>query len=201
MTWWLFLIPLSSALSCWLLLKIFITALFHPDQPTKFLGVKVQGILPSKQSTIAAKTGKLVAEQFFSHDLIEQKITDPAILQKIMPAIEEHIDDFLRHKLKKQMPIVGIFIGDKTIGSLKKVFIDELETLFPKIMSNYASNLASSLDIQTLVSRKIESVSLNEVEIAFHDNFSRELRLAQILSVSIGLLIGFITALIIFFIK
>jgi uncharacterized membrane protein YheB (UPF0754 family) len=133
--------------------------------------------------------------------LIEQKITDPAILQKIMPAIEEHIDDFLRHKLKKQMPIVGIFIGDKTIGSLKKVFIDELETLFPKIMSNYASNLASSLDIQTLVSRKIESVSLNEVEIAFHDNFSRELRLAQILSVSIGLLIGFITALIIFFIK
>ena len=163
--------------------------------------MKIQGILPAKQSAIAAKFGKLVAEQFFSMDVIKQKISDPGNLQKIMPAIEEHIDDFLRHKLKKQMPFIGVFIGDKTIASLKKVFVDELETLFPKIMSDYASNLANELNIEQLVSQKIAAVSINEVEAAFHQNFSKELTLVQLLSVSIGLFIGLITLLIIFFIK
>ena len=145
--------------------------------------------------------GKLVAEEFFSLDVIKQKITDPANLQKMMPAIEEHIDDFLRHKLKKQMPFIGVFIGDKTIGSLKKVFINELETLFPKIMSDYASNLASDLNLQTLVSQKIEAVSLNEIEASLYQNFSKELRLAQLISAFIGTFIGLVAMLILFFIK
>jgi uncharacterized membrane protein YheB (UPF0754 family) len=201
MTWWLFLIPLFSAFSSWIVIKLLFTILFHPLQPKSIIGIKIQGILPAKQSAIAAKFGKLVAEQFFSMDVIEQKITDPGNLQKIMPAIEEHIDDFLRHKLKKKMPFIGVFIGDKTIASLKKVFVDELETLFPKIMSDYASNLANELNIEQLVSQKIVAVSINEVETAFHQNFSKQLTLVQLLSVSIGLFIGLITLVIIFFIK
>src|SRR6266487_1889123 len=201
MAWWLFLIPLCSAFSSWIVIKLFLTGLFHPLRPKSFIGIKFQGILPANQSVIAAKTGKLVAEEFFSLDVIKQKITDPANLQKIMPAIEEHIDDFLRHKLKKQMPFIGVFIGDKTIGSLKKVFINELETLFPKIMSDYASNLASDLNLQTLVSQKIAAVSINEIEASLYQNFSKELRLAQLISAFIGTFIGLVFMLIIFFIK
>jgi len=201
MAWWLFLIPLCSAFSSWIVIKLFLTGLFHPLRPKSFIGIKFQGILPANQSVIAAKMGKLVAEEFFSLDVIKQKITDPANLQKMMPAIEEHIDDFLRHKLKKQMPFIGVFIGDKTIGSLKKVFINELETLFPKIMSDYASNLASDLNLQTLVSQKIEAVSLNEIEASLYQNFSKELRLAQLISAFIGTFIGLVVMLILFFIK
>ncbi len=201
MAWWLFLIPLCSAFSSWIVIKLFLTGLFHPLRPKSFIGIKFQGILPANQSVIAAKMGKLVAEEFFSLDVIKQKITDPANLQKIMPAIEEHIDDFLRHKLKKQMPFIGVFIGDKTIGSLKKVFINELETLFPKIMSDYASNLASDLNLQTLVSQKIESVSINEIEASLYQNFSKELRLAQLISAFIGTFIGLVVMLMLFFIK
>src|SRR6266436_1984920 len=150
MAWWLFLIPFFSAFSCWLIIKVFFTILFRPYQPKSILGLQIQGILPAKQVAIASKTGKLVADQLFSVKEIEEKVTDPANLQKIMPAIEEHIDDFLRNKLKKEMPFIGMFIGDKTINSLKKVFITELETLFPKIMSSYVSNLANDLNIEQL---------------------------------------------------
>jgi uncharacterized membrane protein YheB (UPF0754 family) len=201
MAWWLLFIPLFCAFSSWIVIKLFFTILFHPHHPKSIIGLKIQGILPAKQSAIAAKTGKLVAEQFFSMDVIEQKITDPAILQKIMPAIEEHIDDFLRHKLKKQMPIIGVFIGDKTIVSLKKVFVSELETLFPKIMSDYASNLANELNIEQLVSSKIAAVSTNEVETIFRQNFSKELCLAEVTSALIGLFIGLISMLIILVVK
>src|SRR5512138_4044859 len=110
MAWWLLLIPISSALSCWLVIRLFLYLLFRR-------------VIPRKQSSIAASVGKAVADNFFSGEMIEQKITDPKNLQKIMPVVEEHIDDFLRNKLKKQMPVVGMFIGDKTINSLKEVFV------------------------------------------------------------------------------
>jgi len=199
MTWWLLLIPISCAFSCWLVIKVFFAALFHPQNPKSILGIKVQGILPAKQSAIASKTGKLVAEQFFSMKAIEEKITDPSNLQKIMPAIEEHIDDFLRNKLKKEMPFIGVFVGDKTINSLKKVFITELETLFPRIMSNYASNLVNDLNLEQLVSQKIAAVSIREVETNFRQNFSKELRLTGVISGLIGLFIGLVVMLIIFY--
>ena len=99
------------------------------------------------------------------------------------------------------MPIIGMFIGDKTIDSLKKVFITELEILFPQVMSSYASNLAHDLNIEELVTHKIAAVSVNEIEMMFYQNFSRELRLTGVFASFIGLIIGIITMVIIIYIK
>lgn len=143
----------------------------------------------------------MVAEQFFSSKLIEEKISDPSILQKIMPIIEEHIDDFLRNKLKKEMPFIGAFIGDKTIGSLKKVFMTELETLFPNIMKSYASNLIADLNIEQLVSEKMAAASIPGIELSIKKNFSKERRLIMLASASIGLIIGVIVMIIVAYLK
>ena len=201
MTWQLLLIPVTTAFSCWLVIQILFTVLFRPHKPRSILGLRVQGILPKKQSVIAAKAGKIVAEEFFSLTTIEEKISEPATLQKIMPLIEEHIDDFLRNKLKKEMPFIGMLIGDKTIGSLKKVFMTELETLFPNIMRSYASNLIADLDIEQLVTKKIAAASIQQVEKSFKENFSRELLLVQLASTSIGLIIGLIVLVVIVYFK
>jgi uncharacterized membrane protein YheB (UPF0754 family) len=201
MAWQLFLIPIGTAFSCWLVIKIFFTILFRPHQPRSILGFQVQGILAKKQSTIANRAGKIVAEQFLSLKTIEEKISDPSTLQKIMPLIEEHIDDFLRNKLKKEMPFIGMFVGDKTVSSLKKVFMTELETLFPNIMRSYASNLITDLNIEHLVSQKIATASIQEVESSVRKNFSKELRLAELMSASVGLIIGLIVMLVVAYLK
>ena len=201
MAWQLLLIPVASAFSCWLVIKIFLTILFRPHQPRSILGLRVQGILPKKQTAIAAQAGKIVAAQFFSMETIEQKIADPSILQKIMPSIEAHIDDFLRNKLKKEMPFIGMFVGDKTIGSVKKVFITEIETMFPNIMRSYASNLIADLNIEQLVSQKIAAASILDIEASFKKSFSKEIRLLELMSAAIGLIIGLITMLVIVYMK
>jgi hypothetical protein len=48
---------------------------------------------------------------------------------------------FLRIKLKDEMPMLSMFIGDKTITSLKKFFMQEIEILFPQVMKQFAANL------------------------------------------------------------
>src|SRR5215467_996354 len=131
---WLFLIPLACALTGCLIVQFLLIILFHPYKPRKVLGIRIQGILPSQQPAMAKKTAQSAAAEFLSSKLIQEKVTDPAQVQKIMPVIEEHVDHFLRNKLKKEMPMVGMLIGEKTIGSLKKVFLAELENMFPAVI-------------------------------------------------------------------
>jgi uncharacterized membrane protein YheB (UPF0754 family) len=201
MEWWLFLIPVSCAFSCWLLMRLFFSILFRPYEPKPVLGIRLQGILPAKQPVIAQKTAAIVAKKFLSLLDLEKRVNDPALLQKIMPMIEEHIDDFLRNKLKKEMPVISMFIGDKTITSLKQVFIKELETLFPQVIGSFASNLVNDLDIEGLVRQKLASISMKEAETLFRQNLRKELRLAAVLSIGLGLLTGLITMLIIILVK
>ena len=201
MAWQLWLIPIASALSCWLVIKIFFTVLFRPRKPTSILGFRVQGVLPKKQTAIAAQVGKVAAAQFSLLETIDEKIADPSVLQKIMPSIEEHIDDFLRNKLKKEMPFIGMFVGDKTIISVKKVFMTELETLFPNIIRSYASNLIANLNIEQLVSQKIAALPVNEMEVSFKKSFSKEIQLAELMSAFIGIVTGLLVMLVIVYLK
>jgi hypothetical protein len=68
-------------------------------------------------------------------------LSDPALTQSMLPLAEGHIDDFLRNKLPKAMPVVGMLIGDKTIAQFKAIFMEELHALFPVIMEGCAAHL------------------------------------------------------------
>jgi uncharacterized membrane protein YheB (UPF0754 family) len=68
-------------------------------------------------------------------------------------------------------------------------------------MRSYASNLIAELNIEQLVSQKIAAASIPEIEAAVKKNLSKELRLIELISASIGLIIGLIVMLIIAYLK
>ena len=191
----LFLIPLISAFIGWFTPWLAIRMLFLPREARKLLGFTVQGIFPKKQKEIAEKLARLVSEQLFSMDEIEQKIANPANLEKLMPLIEGHIDHFLRVKLAKQMPIVSMFIGDKTINELKSVFMGELQELFPVIMSNYMSGLKEQVDIEKIISEKLGNFPPEKLELIVYQGLSKELYYLGLFGATIGLVIGLLQAL------
>src|SRR5687767_337915 len=153
------LIPLISAFIGWFTNWIAIKMLFHPKEPKKILGITFHGIFPKRQQQFAEKLGKLVSQELLSFTDIEAKITDPANVDKIMPQVDQHIEDFLRVKLPQAMPVISMFIGDKTISQLKDVFLGELRTLFPAIMGNYMDKLKDDLDLEKIVVAKVSSFS------------------------------------------
>ncbi|MEP7372828.1 MAG: DUF445 domain-containing protein [Chitinophagaceae bacterium] len=192
MNYWLILIPLLSAFTGWITIKIVLKLLFRPLRPRKITGLTLQGVLPKYKQEIAVKFGQIAAKEFSSFSGLEQKISHPGSMEKIKPLIETHIDDFLRNKLTKQMPMIGMFIGDKTINTLKVIFMQEIETLFPQVMQQFAGNLKNDLDIEQLVVSKISAVSSEKIESILHKNLAKEFRMVAGLGVLIGLLIGLI---------
>jgi len=194
--WFLITIPLLSAFIGWVVNRLARRLLFHPLDPRKILGITFQGVFPKRQQQFAEKLGKLVSTELFSFDGMEEKISNPENMKKIMPLIEDHIDDFLRNRLGKEMPMVGMFIGDKTIGKLKESFMKEIELLFPQVMKQYASNLKEEIDLEQIVVKKIAGFSSNRLEEVLLKVMSREFRLLEIVGAVTGFIIGLILVLI-----
>jgi uncharacterized membrane protein YheB (UPF0754 family) len=186
------LIPLIAAFIGWFTIWLSIRLLFHPREPIRLMGMTFQGIFPRHQQRFAENLGKLVTQQLVSFSDIEHKILHPDNVQKIMPLVEEHIDSFLRIKLPQQMPVIGMFIGDKTIAELKAVFTTELETLFPVIMGSYLHNLEKQLDLEKLVTDKIAGFSTGRLEHILNSVMLKEFRAAQLAGAVIGFVLGLV---------
>jgi uncharacterized membrane protein YheB (UPF0754 family) len=195
MSYILFLIPVISAFIGWFTNWIAIKMLFHPKKPKKILGITIQGIFPKSQQQFAEKLGKLVSQELLSFADIEQKLINPDNIQKLMPVVEEHIDQFLRQKLAQEMPVISMFIGENTIQQLKSIFMKELETLFPLIMQRYMGHLQQELDLEKIVIQKVSSFSSDKLEEILQSILSKEFRFVELIGAVLGFIIGLLQVL------
>jgi uncharacterized membrane protein YheB (UPF0754 family) len=192
---------LLSTFTGWVTTWIAIKMLFHPRKPIKILGYTVQGIFPKNQRLIAEKLGQVVGKELLSFDEIEQKVTNPENLQKLKPAIEEHIDNFLNNKLKEVFPMLSMFIGEKTTTQLKGAFLLELETLFPILMKTYMNKLQDDLDLEKIVTEKVAAFSSEKLEDILNQITKNEFKFLEFIGGFFGLLIGIVQIIIAFLSK
>lgn len=194
--WWLIFFPVISAFIGWITNWVAIKMLFHPRLPTKILGINFQGIFPKRQRQFAEKLGKLVSTELLSFGDIEEKITSPGNLSKIMPVLEAHIDEFLRVKLAEKIPMIGMFVGEQTIGMMKEVLLDELNQIIPVMMKSYMGSLQSELDLEQIVVEKVSSFSTDKLEQILNQIMSKEFVFIEIVGAVLGFAIGLLQVII-----
>jgi len=196
MNLWLVLIPIISAFIGWFTNWIAIKMLFHPKEPKKILGITFHGIFPKRQQQFAEKLGKLVSSELLSFNEIEQKITSPENVNKLMPFVESKVDEFLRIKLSDVFPVISMFIGENTILQLKGIFMDELKVIFPQVINNHMKHLESQLDLEKIVAEKVAGFSSDKLESILNQIMSKEFRVVEIIGGVLGFIIGLLQVLI-----
>jgi uncharacterized membrane protein YheB (UPF0754 family) len=202
MNWWLLIIiPVTSAFIGWVTNRLAVKMLFRPKKPVRVFGITIQGIFPKRQPQFAQQIGALVSRELVSFNEIESKLTSEENIKKIMPVAEEHVDDFLRNKLKVAFPMIGMLIGEKTIGTLKEIFMKELETIFPVIIKGYVKNLQNDLDLEHMVATKIANLSADKLETAMYEGLKKELRAAALLFGLLGFVIGLVQVAVVYILQ
>ena len=192
---WLLLIPVISAFIGWFTNWIAIKMLFHPKEPKRILGLTFHGIFPKRQQQFAEKLGKLVSNELLSFEDIEKKITQKENVDKILPEIEVHIDTFLRTKLSSTFPMLSMFIGDKTINQMKGAFMTELESILPVVLKKYMGNLQKDLDLEKIVTEKVQGFSSDKLESILNDIMKKEFKFVEIIGGVLGFIIGLLQVL------
>jgi uncharacterized membrane protein YheB (UPF0754 family) len=177
MNYWLLAIPILTALSGWItvfvLSKLFVRS------------------IPGVQRQLSKAVGIFAAHEFANFPLTSI-VEDPRNFDKIKPLVEAHVEEFLRKKLPAEMPMIGMFIGDKTIDTLKTIFIREVESLFPQVMSQFAGNLAEKTNVAELVATRVAAVDPARIQTALSAALQKQLTRASIIGLLIGLLIGLV---------
>ena len=199
MSWYIWLgIPVFSGLFHWLTIKLALKLLFHPKQPVNVLGYKLQGVFPKRQKQFAQSLGELVSKELLSFEDIAGKVTNPENIKAVLPIVDSKIEYFLRNKLSDAMPMLSMFIGDKTIQSIKVIFMKEIEDLFPEMMQTYMNKLKTDLDLEKIVVDKVNGFSTDKLEEILQKIMNKEFRFVEIIGGVLGLLIGVVQVLISF---
>ena len=81
--------------------------------------------------------------------------------EAMRPVINDKLDDFFRHKLSAKLPMISMFIGDKTIEELKAVFMDELALLFPLLINEFSTHL--NKDLQQQWAQKFRKIAQQKI--------------------------------------
>lgn len=186
------ILALTGAIAMWLAFRVYLLLLFRPYDQVRFLGRTWQGIIPANQPFLARSIAAAVKKELLESDLLEGKLSNPDILNAILPEVEKHIDHFLEVKLKSALPVIGMFIGEKVTSQLKNLFMEELETLFPSVMSQIFAGLQHNPKLEEEISVKLQLVKTAELEKAFYNNA----RTAVNKSAAYFALAGFITGLV-----
>ena len=76
------------------------------------------------------------------------QLTENDPFEALKPVINDQLDHFFRHKLSAKLPMISMFVGDKTIEELKEVFMEELAHLFPFLIKEFSAHLNKDLQQQ-----------------------------------------------------
>jgi uncharacterized membrane protein YheB (UPF0754 family) len=176
------LIPIGAAIIGWLIHYAVIAVIFHPNR----------GLLSKKMQSIATSLGRYARQELIESDLIRKKISDPSNLDKVMPTIETHVDDFLSNKLTKEMPFLSMFIGNKTLDSVKKVFMQEITLMFPQLMEKFAANIEDEFDPEKIINEKFTQIGQKDLSNMIRKKLSREIKVFLLLGAFTGLIAGLV---------
>lgn len=143
------LLPLLVACFGWLISWGFIKIIFFPHQSIRLAGRQWQSLFSKKAGQISI--GQILPE-----------LTQGDSFQKLLPFIDAKLNEFFKERLVQKMPVISMFIGDKTITQLKEVFLEELAQIFPDLLSEFTQSSANTflLNLETKWSKKIEQYLL-----------------------------------------
>jgi len=78
---------------------------------------------------------------------VEEILLSPSAqsLKSLTPFVDQQLDHFFQHTIKEKLPMISMFIGEKTVGELKLVFMQELEQLFPTLLEKLTAQNVEEL--------------------------------------------------------
>lgn len=177
---YLYFFPLLAAVTGWLLNLIFLNYLFGK-------------IIPARIPALAHTAGRYASDKLLNMDVIAAKLTDPAGIADMRPFIEQHIDTFLKVKLKEKMPAIAMFVGEKTLDTMKASLMEEIDVLLPNLLQKYAGNLGEKINIESLLVARINELPVAEL---LNTHLKKEKMRFQLFGALSGFIIGLLFVLV-----
>jgi uncharacterized membrane protein YheB (UPF0754 family) len=178
---------------------IAVKMLFRPLHPVKIpiLGFTLQGLVPKRKDELSKKIGKTVAEELVSSEDIIDKVIEGMDKYELLRMAKDRIMAVAEHNMPPMVP--SMFKGAilKYIGD---AIDNNGEDMLTEMTEKVVHKATTSIDIEKMVSEKIDEFDVSRLEEIIFSISKTELRhievLGGVLGVAIGIVQGFISLLI-----
>lgn len=190
----LFVLPVATALSAWVTLRVVVWGVLYPLVPRRLMGMTLQGALPANMRQIGEGVANALLMQLADGSL------KPGAegLATVEPLISAHLDTFLAVRLKEKMPVISAFIGDKTVGKLKAAMMEEISELLPQVIDNYTASLAQDAGLKQRIADRIAHMRAAELEGMVAPVLKQATAKVTLPVILIGFLCGVVPAVVIY---
>jgi uncharacterized membrane protein YheB (UPF0754 family) len=195
--WTLIQLPIVAATIGWFTNWVAIKMLFHPQKPINLGLFTLQGVFPKRHQAFAQKIGDLVGNQLFNMDDIKAKINTEDNRESVVKVIDEKIEFYLRNKLVAEMPMLAFIMSDSLVNKIKTTLMTEITEMLPEVMNTFTDNLSKNINVNQIVSSKVEAFSMDKLEEMLVSILEKEFKFIEIIGAVLGFLIGCIQLLLI----
>ncbi len=177
----------------WLIAWGITRLLFWPEKPLKLGFFTILGFVPGSKEKVALKAGKVLQGELMAYKGLDEKLTDPDLLNKLRPEIENHVDHFLNEKIKTVFPLLSQFMGEKTINQFKSSLLTEIDALFPVLMKKFSGELKTELRIDKVVEERINALGVKEIKDFIYSAAGNRIFLFKTICALTGFIAGILT--------
>lgn len=192
----LLFIPVISALIGWITNFIAVRMIFRPRNEIRFLGVRIQGLIPKRKQDLAVKIAHTVEKELISHKDIKEALKSEDFHLQTSDVIREKIEDFITAKASSN-PLVGMFITPEITSRLSATFMEELQNEIPAVMDSLLEKVEAKIDFREIIQKKIEQFDPSKLESIVYAIASKELKAIEILGGVLGFVVGLIQLLLV----
>ena len=140
-------------------------------------------------------TNWLAIKMLINFGDIKDRLSDPDALSNFKEEIAARIEDALRDRIEKST-MASILIPEQLIQSIHKTIVEEIEKNLPEVISNTITKIEDKLNIEEIVTNKVNQFSDEKLEQLLLDITAKEFTFIEIIGGVLGFLIGIIQLLI-----
>lgn len=186
--------PLIGAGIGWLTNRLAIQMLFRPRRAIRFMGMRIQGLIPKRQSELAIRVGEIVETELFNQHLIRNEIRKIDLQPYLDELATNIVWDRLAPRLR-QIPLLGNFVNDKLLYTLNKIALESLAAETEPLLEKVSMEVEKQIAIRKIVEEKIHAFDLDQLEEIVRKLAHKEFQHIEWLGAIIGLAIGLVQSL------
>ncbi len=185
----IFLPPIIGAAIGWLTNYVAIKMLFRPHKPIRILGYKFQGVIPKRRKEITRGITTAIERQLLSATDLASALEGIDFEAEIEKSVEEVVEHRFKTDRIKNIPIIGL-VSESLINHIRYFITKELLKQLNKKKGTIVNKFKNSIDIDSILTSKIDNLDLKNFEALLTDFMAKELRHIEWIGGVMGFIIG-----------
>lgn len=179
----------------WITNILAIKLIFRPINPIKIpiINIEILGLIPKRKKEIAENIGQVVANELVSiDDIIHDAFTEED-KAKLTTYVQDKIKNIINEKLNFIPAPFKMIITPK----IDSIIDEEVSPAINELSDDMISKIKDRVEIETIVTEKINDLDLLELERIIISVAKKELKHIEILGLILGLVIGLFQGIVI----